>query len=76
MTTAVEIKCPATSHWHLKVEVRDRKYDHDAKKMTDDWTLADSFVLKQGEIRTVYLTDSRKLEVAEIVPEKPAAPAD
>lgn len=69
MTTAVEIKCPPTSHWHLKVDVRDRVYDHAAKKHTDDWSLAESFVLKQDEGRMVYIWDSRKLEVSEIVPE-------
>jgi hypothetical protein len=78
MTTAVRIECPEHSHWHLKIEVRDRVYDQVAKKMTDDWTLSESFVLKQTENRTVYIHDSRKLEVSEIVPEPvvPAAPPE
>lgn len=68
MTTAVRIECPEHSHWHLKVEVRERVYDQTAKKMTDDWSLAETFVLKQTESRTVYLHDTRKMEVSEIVP--------
>ena len=69
MTTRVKLECPDSSHWHVKVEIRDRVYDFEAKRMTDDWTLAESFVLKQGDSREVYITSTRKLSVEEVEPE-------
>lgn len=68
MTTKVVLECPDNSHWHVKVEVRDRVYDHTANAYTDDWGLADSFVLKQTEKREVYIHSSRRLIVDEVEP--------
>ncbi len=68
VTTKVKLECPDNSHWHVKVEVRDRVFDHAKSVYTDDWSLADSFVLKQTEGREVYIHDSRKLIVTEILP--------
>lgn len=68
MTTKVKLECPDNSHWHVKVEVRDRVWDFEKQVMTDDWSLADSFVLKQTESREVYITSTRKLTVEEIEP--------
>lgn len=69
MTTKVKLECPDNSHWHVQVEVRDRVYDHAVNAYTDDWSLAERFVLKQAESREVYIWDSRKLIVTEIVPQ-------
>lgn len=68
MTTRVKLECPDNSHWHVKVDVEDRVYDHDKDAMTDEWRVADSFVLKQTESRETYIHDSRRLIVTEIVP--------
>lgn len=66
MTTKVVISCPDNSHWHVKVEVRDRVYDHANKVMTDYYSLADSFTLKQTESREVWISSGRKLIVEEV----------
>lgn len=66
MTTKVVVSCPDNSHWHVKVEIRDQVYDFEKKVMTEDWGLAGSFVLKQGESRETYITNSRKLVVSEV----------
>ncbi len=66
MTTKVVIECPDNSHWHVKVEVRDRVWDGAAHTHTDDWSLADSFVLKQGDKRETYVHSTRKLVVEEV----------
>jgi hypothetical protein len=68
MTTRIKLECPDTSHWHVKVDVQDQVYDHEAKAMTDEWREADSFVLKQTESRETYIHSSRRLIVTEIVP--------
>jgi hypothetical protein len=69
MTTKVVIACPDHGHWHVKVEVRDQVYSHETKAMTNDWSLADSFVLKQGESKETYITSTRKLIIEETVPD-------
>lgn len=70
MTTKVKIECPDNSHWHIKVTTQDRVYDHDKRAYTDEWRTAESFVLEQTQQREVYIHDSRRLIVDEVVPEK------
>lgn len=77
MTTKVVISCPDNSHWHVKVTVRDKLYDPKSQKyVPGQYTRAQTHILKQGEKVETYLTDSRSLEVEEIVPEAPEAVAD
>lgn len=72
MTTKVKLDCPDNSHWHVKVEIEDKKYNFDNKMFEDLWRVSETFVLKQGESRETYIHDSRRLVVSEVVPEAPA----
>lgn len=69
MTTKVRIECPDNSHWHLKVEVEDKKYNPDSQKYEDLWRVSETFVLKQTEGREIYIHSSRRLMVSETEPE-------
>lgn len=78
MTTAVNLECPVHSHWHLKVTVEDKLWDPKSKSyVPGEYTKVENFTLAQGEKRTVYIHDSRRLVVEEIVPEPvKAAPVE
>lgn len=70
MTTKVVISCPEGSHWHVKVTIRDKLYDPKSQKyVPGEYTRVQGSILKPGESFETYLTDSRSLEVDEIVPE-------
>lgn len=78
MTTKVTLACPPESHWHVRVIVQGQLFDPKSQKyVSGEFSKAEEFVLKQGESRDVYIWDSRRLIVDEIVPEPvaPAAPA-
>lgn len=71
MTTKVKIECPDNSHWHVKVTVRDQLYDPKSQKyVPEQFTKAETFTLKQGESREVYIHSSRSLVIEEIEPDK------
>lgn len=69
MTTKVKLECPDNSHWHVKVEIEDKKYNFDSQQYEDLWRVSESFVLKQTESRETYIHSSRRLIVSEIEPE-------
>lgn len=74
MTTKVQVTCPDNSHWHVKVTVRDQLYDpKSGKYVPEQFTKAETFILKQGEAREVYITSSRSLVIEEVEPENPHA---
>lgn len=67
MTTKVKIECPDTSHWHVRVKTQDKLYDPKSQKyVPNEFTTVDTFVLKQGEAREVYIHSSRRLVIEEI----------
>lgn len=68
MTTKVKLECPDNSHWHIKVEIQDKKYNHDSGVREDLWRTSETFVLKQTESRETYIHSSRRLIVEELDP--------
>ena len=74
MTTKVTLGCPPESHWHLGVTVQEQLFDPKSQKhVPGEYTKVEHFVLKQGEVRDVYIWDSRRLIIDEVVPEIPVA---
>jgi hypothetical protein len=68
MTTKVKVECPDSSHWHVRIEIQDNRWDPVKKEISGEFSLFDSFILKPGDSRETYITSTRRLMISEVEP--------
>lgn len=62
MTTTIIVH---NGHRTVTIKESDRAYDHDAKKLTDNWKETNRIVVQPGQLFQTYCTDTRRVEIVE-----------